>query len=173
MGDERSRKAALIALGRELRPGDWLTMVALHAVGKQDGGWTWATLWWHDSPGAGPFAIGRPASLGGALRNYLLDVAFPVQAGSGDGMEERSCFNPWLEARFPDGGSGGGLTSNCIACHRRASYPALSFLPIRRGVSGAQSDPATDPSQLGTDFIWSVARRASRLERPQRPRSGP
>ena len=173
MGDPRSRKAALIALGRELRPGDWLAMVAVHVVGKKDVGWAWATLWWHDSPDAGPFAAGRPASLRNALRSYLLDVAYPMQGGRAGGTVERSCFNPWLEARFPDGGSGGGLASNCIDCHRRASYPPVSFLPIRRGTPEAQGDPATDSSQLQTDFIWSVARRAAGTDRPQQQRSGP
>ena len=161
MRDQRSRKAVLIALGRPLRAGDWLAMVALHAVEKREAGWTWATLWWHDAPDEGAFARVRPGSLQGPLRNYLLDVddAAPVDAAGK--AAARSCFNPWLEARFPDGGSGGGVSSNCIACHRRASHPAVNFLPVRRGEAGDADDPATDPSQLGTDFVWSIARHAA------------
>ncbi len=158
-GDERTRKAMIIALGRPLRPGDSLALVALHVVGKQADGWTWTTLWWHDAPDAGPFADGRPADLRGPLRNYLLDVTYESPTVAGE-VVVRDCFNPWLEAKFPDGGSGGGVSSNCIACHRRASYPAASFLPIRRSMTPSPDDPAMDPSRLRTDFIWSIARRA-------------
>lgn len=155
--DPAARKAAVIALGRTARAGDQLALVALHAIVKQQGRWVWITLWWHDQPERGEFARDRPASLHGAWRNFLLDT---VTDDATDTI--RACFNPWLEARFPDEGFGGGTASNCIACHRRASYPAVRFLPAVRGKLRDAADPAFAPGQLATDFLWSVARGASR-----------
>src|SRR5690606_27381215 len=97
----------------------------------------------------------------GAWRNYLLDVALDPQTQSTEDRGPDICFNPWLDARFPDGGAGGGTVSNCIACHRRASYPAVSFLPITRGAPDFIGDPAFGPGRLRTDFLWSLARQAS------------
>jgi len=153
--DPDARKAAVIALGRTVHAGDQLALVAMHAITKQQGRWSWTTLWWHDQPTRGEFAQNRPASLRGAWRNFLLDTL------PGDAPDEtRPCFNPWLEARFPDEGFGGGTASNCLACHRRASHPAVRFLPAVRRAQADTSDPALARGQLGTDFLWSVARGA-------------
>lgn len=156
--DPDSRKAAVIALGRTARAGDQLALVALHLIVKQRGRWSWNTLWWHDQPERGEFARERPASLRGAWRNFLLD-SLPADAPD----ETRPCFNPWLEARFPDAGFGGGTASNCVACHRRATYPAVRFLPAVRGPRADATDPAFARGQLGTDLLWSVARGARRV----------
>ena len=157
MRDARTRKAAVIALGRALQPGDALALVALHVIEKQDGAWTWATAWWHDRPGEGPFARDRPSDLRGPLRHYLMDQ-LRVEPGDAPGeAASRACFNPWFEARFPDGGEGGGIASTCIACHSRAGHPAASFLPVRRGVPGPDEIAAAG-TRFTTDFIWSVPR---------------
>ena len=155
MRNSQTRKAALIALGRRIEADDLLVLVAMHVAVKESDSWTWATLWWHDHPDRGPFATERP-KLAGAWRNYLLDVA--PDATDEPGAPFEPCFNPWLEARFPDGGSGGGIVSNCIACHQRASYPAASFLPITSTTPDLEIDPAFAPAQLRTDFLWSIAR---------------
>jgi len=152
MQDSRTHKAAVIALGRAIEPGDSLALVAMHVASKEHGRWRWATLWWHDDAGRGVFAEDRPR-LASPWNNYLLDAALdPGAPGDPD-----VCFNPWLEARFPDQGAGGGTTSNCIACHQRASYPPVSFLPITRGAR-LDDDPAYAPGRLRTDFLWSLAR---------------
>jgi hypothetical protein len=155
MGDARTRKAAFLALGRPLRPGDHLGLVALHIAAKQSGGWLWTTLWWHDRASAGPFALSRPA-LPEPWSEYLMDVA--SDAGNAGGGLADPCFNPWFEARFPDRGVGGGTRSNCISCHQRASYPPRSFLPITSGTPELFTDPAFAPGQLRTDFLWAIAR---------------
>lgn len=66
MQDTLARKAAAIALGRSLKAGDSLALVAMHVATKQNDGWIWTTLWWHDHPAEGPFARDRPAALPGA-----------------------------------------------------------------------------------------------------------
>ena len=157
--DPALRKAAAIALGRPLEAGDRLVLVALHFARKRQDGWRWGTLWWHDRPDAGPFAADRPAALQGAWRNYLLDVPDP-DAGA-NAAAPRPVFNPWLEARFADGGAGPGLHSDCATCHGRASYPDPGFLPVTRGPPDLLNDPAYAAGQLRTDFVWSIPRRAA------------
>jgi hypothetical protein len=158
--DAHTHKAAVIALGRELRAGDYLALVAVHVMAKLAHSWVWATLWWHDEPGRGVFADDRPSTVRGAWRNYLLDAAFDAELPEAADGGPHICFNPWLEARFPDDGAGSGIVSNCVACHSRASYPAVSFLPVTRGEPNVLEDPAYAPGRLRTDFLWSLARQA-------------
>ena len=62
-----------------------------------------------------------------------------------------------MEGRFPDGGHGAGAVSNCMTCHRRASFPAVDFLPITRGEPDLAGDPAYAPGRLRTGMLWSIA----------------
>jgi hypothetical protein len=160
--DPESRRAAAIALGRPVAAGDRLVLVGLNLMTHEQEDWVWAALWWHDRPQAGAFARGRPAGLAGPWANYLMQAAFdavtPLAADGGPHV----AFNPWLEARFPDGGQGGGTKSNCIACHQRASYPAAPFLPVTRGKPDPDGDPALAEDRLSTRFMWSVAMHAQR-----------
>jgi hypothetical protein len=158
--DTHTHKAAVIALGRELRAGDYLALVAVHVTAKVADSWVWATLWWHDEPGRGVFAQDRPPTVHGSWRHYLLDAAFDAELPEAADGGPHICFNPWLEARFPDEGAGSGVVSNCVACHSRASYPAVSFLPVTRGEPNVLDDPAYAPGRLRTDFLWSLARQA-------------
>jgi hypothetical protein len=150
-------QAAQIALGRPLQEGDHVVLVATHLTTKEIDDWVWATLWWHDRPDAGPFAADRPAKVTGVWRNYLMsasyDLSLPREADGGPHVT----FNPWLEARFPNGGFGSGVVSNCMNCHNRASYPPdINFLPIMRGNPDLQNDPAYAAGRLRGDFLWSV-----------------
>jgi hypothetical protein len=158
MRDPETRKAILIALGRPLQTGDHLALVSANLAAREVPDWIWATFWWHDRP-EGPFAADRPGTLEPLWTNYLMQTAFdaekPVENGS-----SLIAFNPWLEGRFPDGGHGNGMTSNCMACHQRASYPPVSFLPVTRGRPNLQHDPALAPGRLRTSFLWSLAMHA-------------
>jgi hypothetical protein len=157
MRDPSRRKAAVIALGRPLAAGDTLVMVAAHIATKEIRDWVWITLWWHDRPEPNPAAA---ATLTAPYLRYRLEVAFdPATPAAADGGPHVA-YNPWLEARFPDGGAGGGTRSNCLACHQRASYPSPGFLPVTRGAADLRRDPAFRPGQLRTNFLWSIALRA-------------
>jgi hypothetical protein len=160
MRDPETRKAVLIALGRPLRAGDYLVLVAANLAAREIPDWIWASFWWHDRPDQGPFAADKPQTLPSPWRNYLMQTAFdsekPVAADAGPHI----CFNPWLEGRFPDGGHGGGTASNCMACHQRASYPPIAFLPVTRGAPDLRGDPAFAPGRLRTSFLWSLAMHA-------------
>jgi len=158
MRDSETRKAILIALGRPLQTGDYLALVAANLAAREVPDWIWATFWWHERP-EGPFAGDRPGKLDPPWTNYLMQTAFdaekPVENGG-----SHIAFNPWLEGRFPDGGHGNGMTSNCMACHQRASYPPVAFLPVTRGRPNFQNDPALAPGRLRTSFLWSLAMHA-------------
>jgi hypothetical protein len=161
MADDESRKAVMIALGRKLEAGDHLALVAANLASREIADWIWVGFWWHDhaqGPFApSPFAEGRPASLASPWRNYLMQTAFDeVTPVAKDGGPHVS-FNPWLEGRFPDGGHGGGGVSNCMACHQRASYPPVSFLPVTRGAPDPAHDPAFAPGRVRTSSLWSLA----------------
>jgi hypothetical protein len=169
MRDRDSRKAILIALGRPLAAGDYLVLAGASLATREVPDWIWATFWWHDHPDDGPFAAGRPRQLTAAWRDYLLRVAFDETTPKAADGGPHVCFNPWLEARFPDGGHGGGTESNCMACHRRASYPPVNFLPVTRGTADLAHDRAYAPGQLRTSFLWAIAMHAKPVDDAPHP----
>jgi hypothetical protein len=157
MQNGRTAQAVQIALGRGLQEGDYVVLAATHLTTKEIDDWVWATLWWHDRPDAGPFAADRPAKVTGIWRNFLMSASYDLNLPREADGKPHITFNPWLEAGFPDGGSGSGAVSNCMNCHNRASYPAtISFLPIMRGNPDLNRDPAYASGRLRTDFLWSV-----------------
>jgi hypothetical protein len=157
MRDRDARKTALVVLGREIRAGDHLVLVGANLAIRAVDDWVWATFWWHDRPEEGPFAEGRPRELNREWRNYLMDAAFDSSLPAAPDGGPHVCFNPWLEGRFPDGGHGPGTVSNCVTCHRRASYPPVDFLPVTRGEPDLAGDPAYAPGRLRTGSLWSIA----------------
>ncbi len=123
-----------------LARGDFVALVAMHVTTKELPDWMWATYWWHDRDD-GRFARDRPRDLVGPASHYLMDVTLDAATPS---------FNPWLEARFPD-----GLDSNCVSCHQRAAFGATEYLPVTRGTTSPDDDYFD--GRLATDFIWSLA----------------
>lgn len=155
--DANAAKMSAIVLGRALREGDSLVLVGVNLASRVIEEWAWASLWWHDAPEAGPFATGRPPAVTGWRRAFLMDAAFDSNRPAAAGGSPHVCFNPWLEARFPDGGQGGGTVSNCMTCHRRAAYPATAFLPVTRGNPDSGGDPAFAAGLVRTSFLWALA----------------
>jgi len=123
-----------------LAAGDFVALVAAHVTTKEIPDWTWQTYWWHDHPSDGRFAAGRPPELRGAAGSYLMDATYATDA---------PCFNPWLEARFPD-----GLASNCVTCHQRAVIGAADYLPVTQG--RLRDDDPYFRGHVATDFLWSA-----------------
>lgn len=144
-------------VGRPLREGDYLVLVAIHIATRELPRWIWTTLWWHDHPEVGPAAEGRPTTVAFPWNHFLMNVAFDDQLPlEGDGTPA-IVFNPWFEARFADAGMGPGSTSNCVNCHARASYPPVDFATVLRGGALLESDPAFAPGRVRTSFLWSLA----------------
>jgi hypothetical protein len=141
-----ARKLSAMVLGRELRAGDALALVAMHVVMGDGALGTWGTLWWGDARSGG-------ARLGdrGPASAYRIDaVRDSILPRETDGSPRR-CFNPWLEGGLADAGAGNGLQSNCISCHSRAAYPARGFLQVTRGAQ------APADGSLPTAMLWSPA----------------
>jgi len=148
-------QVAQAALGRPLQAGDYAALVTTHLTTKEIDNWVWATFWWHDQPDQGPFASDRPTILTGVWRNYLMNTSYDLLLPLESDGTPHTAFNPWLEARFPDGGHGSGVVSNCMNCHNRASYGNINFLPVYRGKPDPQ-DLAFAAGRLRTDFLWSI-----------------
>ena len=129
--------------------GDYLALINFHYTTKEIPDWIWATLWWHDEPNQAPYGSGRPESLKGVWRNYKMDVAFSMDTPKESDSTPNAVFNPWLEARFPN-----GANSNCMTCHQRATWPAQSFLPITRGA--LKPENPFFQKHTKADFLWSI-----------------
>ncbi len=139
--------AQRVARDPTLAIGDHVILLGMHISTKEIPDWVWTTVWWHDRPDEGQYAAGRPASLEGAARSYLLDITF--SANQRDGTPH-AMMNPYLEARFPD-----GVHSNCLSCHRRAGFGTLEYLPVTRGDTAPDDPYFADKVQ--TDMVWSLA----------------
>ncbi|MFO1002336.1 MAG: hypothetical protein U0936_18570 [Planctomycetaceae bacterium] len=57
-----------------------------------------------------------------------MDVSFDADTPREFDGSPNACMNPWLEARFDL-----GMSSNCLTCHRRSTWPQEPFLPVTRG----------------------------------------
>jgi hypothetical protein len=157
MRDRETSRAVFLALGRSLKAGDYIALVSANMMSREINDWIWGTFWWHDRAEQGPFSAGRPPALKAVWRNYLMQAAFDTASPIALDGGPHIAFNPWLEGRFPDGGHGSGITSNCMACHQRASYPQIGFLPVTRGPPDLRNDSAYKPGRLRTSFLWSLA----------------
>ena len=136
--------------------GDFAVLVAMHYTTKEIPNWVWATFWWHDQPNLGPYAEGRldASKIGGAWRNYLMDVAYDMNQPQEIDATPDAVFNPWVEARFSN-----GVNSNCMTCHQLAVWSKtapnfLPFLPITRGT--ATDDDPRFKETTKVDFLWSL-----------------
>jgi hypothetical protein len=144
---------AVNEIDQNAKVGDYAVFIAMHYTTKEIPEWIWSTFWWHDEPNAGPYGSDRPTIVEGVWRNYLMDTAYSMELPREHDGTPNAVFDPYLEARFPN-----GLGSNCMTCHQQARWTKNgppAFLPVTRGAK-ALSDPFfTDTTRL--DFLWSVA----------------
>jgi hypothetical protein len=153
-----------------------LLLFGLHVITKETVDWTWSTFWWQPNADKGKFAEGRPDSkLGqGFWKNYVMDSTLsmetPLEAAASltsplplqrcrtkPSSTAKICFNPFIE-RFLDPN---GPVSNCMACHRMATYPAL--IPDARGAAQrgylSSDDACFDKpaAVMKVDYIWALS----------------
>lgn len=148
---------------KSAKAGDYLALVAMHYTTKEIPNWVWATFWWHDKPDVGPFAQDRPdvTKLKEPWRNYLMDVTMDMTRPVEADKTPHITFNPWLEAKFPN-----GTNSNCMACHQLAVWENRRFLPVVRGpisftdprftFSDDNNNEVTLDHGTSVDFLWSL-----------------
>jgi hypothetical protein len=145
-------RSQLGANGKSVARGSYLVLVGLHFTTKEIPDWVWGTFWWHDEPDRGPFVAQRPGNILGAWRNYLMEVAYSMKEPREADGSPHIAFNPYLEARMV-----GGITSNCMTCHRQARWPEEpgGDATVRGEISPA--DSRFFGSNLKLDFLWTLA----------------
>jgi hypothetical protein len=154
------------------QPGDYVVLVGFHFATKELSNWIWATFWWHDHADQGIYADDRPGSgiLKGVWRNYLMNVAYDMDKPREPDGRPHIAYNPYLEGDLTN-----GTESNCMTCHRRATWPvpadvqtasswqAPSVAFDRLVVRGHEAATATYFNEPGFDcllklgFLWSLA----------------
>ena len=165
--DFRINIAAKEVLGRPLQAGDYLVMTAMHIATREFDPWVFTTFWWSDMPDAGPLASGRPDTITGVWRNYVMDISYNINNPKTDQGQPPVAYNPWLELFQL-----GGTRSQCMACHARAAFGSgviASFNPTSMATSDANgfnaspngaSDPNFQPGTLSLHRIWTIFTRA-------------
>jgi hypothetical protein len=138
--------------------GDYHVLVAMHITAKESPHWTWQTFWWQNGRNApnnfpgGVDDMPDESRIKGAWRNYAMclsnAIAVPFDDPKGKGVV---CFNPWLEAQQT-----GGLSSNCMACHARATYPGGAYPPSYSPNGWVDSASPIFANRIKTDYVWAI-----------------
>jgi hypothetical protein len=155
--------SAYWAYGRDFRAGDYLAVVAMHIMTKEQPAWTFQSVWWHDRPDVGPYAADRPdippAQAPGPWRHYLMASTYGIPAQTG-GTSWPIQFNPYIElaAAHP-------IRTNCMNCHHRAAWGGGSYeAPSPPGPDALAIFQLNNPifnGLLGVDSLWSISDRAT------------
>lgn len=179
------------AYNRPFQQGDYLVVVAMHIMTREQTNWTFQSVWWHDRPNVGPYSTGRPSSLPpGTWSNYLMTSTYGFAGPPGPGGEAQwpIAYNPYIElaADHP-------IRTNCMNCHHRAaapgeppppappppwpvgSYEAARLMcgpPVPDALDVYAQDNPIFNSLLLVDSIWSISDRVP-VSRSGRAAAGP
>jgi hypothetical protein len=162
------------------RASGYQILVGMHMITKEIPNWVWSTFWWHDSALSGDsiFAADRKGIHfnKSVWRNYLMDFSVDMDRPWQPDASPRAAYNPYIEAKFPD-----GTHSNCMTCHSRASWPALppretlssfgGLLDLDQiVVTGSEAAPYTyfpEADQvLNLRFLWTLRRAQPKFQLP-------
>lgn len=150
MTSHRFKMASQIALGRTLRAGDHLALVAAHLLTNDTRQGIWSTYWWQPLSRPPRHA---PNELPPPWRHYHMDITVDANVPKERDGSPNICFNPWFDGVFADSGQGNGLQANCVSCHLKAATPLQQPLHVTRGIPALRRDADT----LYTGLLWSVA----------------
>ena len=166
--------SAYYAYGRLFQQGDYLVLVAMHIMTKEQAAWTFQSVWWHDRPDVGPYAADRPKGLAaqGPWAHYLMAATYGIPAASPRGLAQWPvAFNPYIElaAAHP-------IRTNCMNCHHRAAWPAQTDEYQATGGPGAldvfsQDNKVIFANKVQVDSLWSISDRVP--SPPGAPKSPP
>lgn len=161
---------AVLATGSSVtvKEGDYLVLMGVHLTTKETPDWVWATFWWDAHAASDPKAAGRPPSIRGKWRNFLMDTTLSANTPIETDKGPKICFNPYLELQLPHDGN----ISNCLQCHSKAAYvpapgKADTANPYNEGIlardgrklaSGGYPDSCYFGGRVSTDFLWTVAK---------------
>jgi hypothetical protein len=127
--------SAYWAYNRAFQPGDYIVLVAMHIMTKEQPDWTFQSLWYHpdaDKSDTCRYCQSRPTNLtDNTFRHYLLTTTYGTtqrQTGRDNYYAPPNtqgiwpvAYNPYIElaASHP-------ITTNCMNCHHRAAWPPLA-----------------------------------------------
>jgi hypothetical protein len=140
--------------------GDYAILAGMHVSSREIDDWTWQTFWWSfDKPKI-------PASFYERVKppfdNYTVAVGYSFTTGPDNpaGLNV-VCYNPYLEAGFTNQTfvkpGQLGIESNCMSCHRTATWPVpANGNYIANGLIDP-GDPFFFQGSTKVDFIWGFA----------------
>jgi hypothetical protein len=128
--------SAYWAYNRAFQPGDYIVLVAMHIMTKEQQDWTFQSLWYHpdaDKSDDCRYCKSRPSLPDKTFRHYLLTTTYGTtqQTGHDNYYSPPNtkpgapilpvAYNPYIElaASHP-------ITTNCMNCHHRAAWPPLA-----------------------------------------------
>jgi hypothetical protein len=150
----------------QVKAGDYALLVAMHVSTREIDNWTWQSFWWQPSsnltnlPADPPTAMAPPASVAAPWNMYAGCTAYYMvnPPGSPTG-QQRLCYNPYLETDLTGlkgkdkTGSGTGVQTNCMTCHRAAAWPTNQYAIDFQLDPG---DPVWFTGLTKLDFAWSM-----------------
>lgn len=154
--------SAYYAYGRMFEQGDYLALVAMHIITKEQPDWTFQSVWWSDRPALGEYAADRPNIPGakGPWQHYLMTSTYGwTQAGNSKLWPV--AYNPYIElaADHP-------IKTNCANCHLRAAWPNDGTGYLAPNGPGALDVFSYDGlpifnGLIGVDRLWSISDRVA------------
>ncbi len=137
--------------------GDYAVLIGMHVTTKEIDDWTWQTFWWTPDPNANPLSRDQTKEVEGIWKQFAMSPAYymvepPASKSPGQDLVG---YNPYLELDLAPIGQ----RSNCMSCHRAATWPGLSY----NGHFNGSVNPAGPEfaNQLKLDFLWSIQGGAS------------
>lgn len=158
--------SAYWAYNRAFSKDDYLAVVAMHILTKEQPDWTFQSVWWHDQPDSGDYSKDRPdiptSKAPGPWRHYLLTSTYGFTQAPPNQNQWPVAYNPYIElaADHP-------IATNCMNCHHRAAWPGklASYEAQSLGAPGALDVYSLDNpifnGLLTVDSMWAVSDRAT------------
>jgi hypothetical protein len=167
--------SAYWAYNRAFEPDDYVVLVAMHIMTKEQQDWTFQSLWYHPDADNDScrFCKWRPTNLTDkTFRHYLLTTTYGTTQGSGNNYycppntpnccppNTQNCavmwpvaYNPYIElaASHP-------ITTNCMNCHHRAAWPPVASQkkPDEGRTSSYLQDTPPNPNVL-EKYPWGAS----------------
>ena len=148
------------------KAGDYALLVAMHVSTREIDNWTWQSFWWQPAanlsklPADPPTAMAPPVTVTKPWSSYAGCAAYYMVTPPGSaGGKGRLCYNPYLETDLTGlkskdkTGSGTGVQSNCMTCHRAAAWPTNQYT-IAFQLN--DDDKLWFGANTKVDFAWSM-----------------
>ncbi|MHB1138527.1 MAG: hypothetical protein ACYC2O_06175 [Microthrixaceae bacterium] len=155
----------------KVEAGDLAVLVAMHVSTREIADWTWQTFWWSPTPQSPPdlppSSQSPPRDLTGPWAQFNMCSAYYMtepRTGGPTAGEDLVCFNPYLETDLTglfsvDGATDDlvGRTSNCMSCHRAATFHPSEPTQYVAGGELPDDDPRWFDDGVQLEFLWSLA----------------